>query len=110
MKTRLTKSASTFLLVIFCWLQFDFIQTDNTQILKNLNKGTIFLKENRIIKNIHLIQINDLFIVYEKEGNLHDLMKDEINRIEFMNANPKPITIEFENNIAVFNELQYKIH
>ena len=106
----LTKSATTLLIVIYCWLQLDFIQIDTTQALNTLKKGTIFLKEDRIIKNVRLMQIKDIFIVYEKDGNLHDVMKDEIKRIEFINANPKPIVIVFENSIAVFNELQYKIH
>ncbi len=110
MKTQVSKFASTILVLIYCSLQCNFIQIDSTQALKALDKGIIFLKEDRIIKNIRLMQINELYIVYEKNGNLHDLMKDEIKSMEFINAHPKPMVVVFENNIAVFSELQYKTH
>lgn len=45
-------------------------------------EGRIILKNRGIYKRIKIHQINDLWIVYIKNGSTHDMMVEEIDRIE----------------------------
>ena len=73
---------------------------------EQLGKGTIYLKENTIIKNIVLKEIKSFWIVYEKQQSLHDKMMEAIDRIEFPDAKPFPLKMVFEKNEAVLKHLE----
>ena len=90
-------------LVIVSLMLLRFQEADDT--LKNLGKGIIYLKENRIIKNIKLREIKSIYIVYEKEGNLHDRTMEEIKWIEFPDAKPEAVKMIFENNKPVVKKI-----
>jgi hypothetical protein len=63
-----------------------------------LGKGIIYTKNKRVIKNMRLAEIKAYWIIYKKDESLHDMMMDEIKRIEFPEAKPEPVALEFENN------------
>jgi hypothetical protein len=86
-------------------MQLQFVQSDGGNMINNLGKGIIYLNENRIIKNIRLKEINAFWIVYEKDGNLHDKLMEEINHIEFPEAKPEPVSMQFENKKPVLKKL-----
>jgi len=66
--------------------------------LKQFGTGTIYLKDKTIIRKVTIQEIKDFWMVYEKEGSLHDLMMEEIKFIEFKNCAKCPIKIIFEQN------------
>ena len=51
--------------------------------LKMLGTGRIIQKDNSILKNIHILELNTYWIIYEKNSSSHDMMMDVIARIEF---------------------------
>jgi hypothetical protein len=75
-----------------------FTQTDSTFTAIKQEKGIIYLKDNHIIKNIRIREIKPFWVVYEKEGNLHDRAMDEIDRIEFLQLKSGPVKMIFEKN------------
>ncbi|MGZ3862439.1 MAG: hypothetical protein ACXVPN_03015 [Bacteroidia bacterium] len=70
--------------------------------LKKLGAGKIFEKDEFIIKHITLIEIREKYIVYEKEGSLHDLPIEVIRKIEFPESKWKIIYIEFSEGKAFY--------
>ena len=98
MKPVLKKMLRNLLVPVVCFSLMDFIQADSTGTVPDLGKGTLYLKENRIIKNIRIREVKAYWIVYEKDGNLHDKMMDEITWIEFPEAKPEPLLMTFVNN------------
>ena len=58
--------------------------------------GRIMLKDRGIIKNVKIYEIHPYWIVYIKNGSLHDLMIEKIQRIEI--GKEKQRTIYFDNN------------
>jgi len=62
-------------------------------------RGSIVLKNGKIIKDAKLLEIHPHWIIYEKEGNLHDLFIEEIAKIVtadesiIFDKNNKPVTI-----------------
>ena len=93
------------LVPVVCFSLMNFIQTDSTGTLPVLGKGSMYLKENRVIKNIRVREIKAYWIVFEKDGSLHDRMIDEISRIEFPEAKPGPVVMIFENNKPVMKKM-----
>ncbi|MGZ3867224.1 MAG: hypothetical protein ACXVC6_00935 [Bacteroidia bacterium] len=63
--------------------------------LKKLGVGKIFEKDEFIIKHIMLVEIKEKYIVYEKDGSLHDLPIEVIRKIEFPESIWKIIYVEF---------------
>ena len=70
-------------------------------LLDDLGKGNMYLNEKRIIRNIWLKEIRAYWIIYEKDGNLHDRMMDEIEKLEFPKAKPQSTVIRFIDNTPV---------
>jgi len=58
--------------------------------------GRIMLKDRGIIKNVKIHEIHPYWIVYIKNGSLHDLMIEKIQRIEI--GKEKQRIIYFDNN------------
>ena len=94
------------LVILFASLiQMQFVQSTDIVASSQLGKGIIYLKEKRIIKNIILKEIKTYWIIYQKDESLHDKMMDEILRIEFPDANPEPIVMEFVNNKMIAKKM-----
>src|SRR5688572_24556931 len=83
------------ILIMLGILQQLLAQTGSTDAMKQLGKGIIYLKEQRIIKNIRLKEMKSNYVVYEKDGSLHDRLFDEIKRIDFPDARPLPMQLTF---------------
>jgi len=67
------------------------------KVLQNqFGAGRMTLKDRSIYKKIKIHQINDLWIVYIKNGSTHDMTKDRIDRIEF--GREKQATLRFDEN------------
>lgn len=75
----------------------DFTKADD---LKALGTGKVIKKDNCIIKNVKLLQVNEYWIVYEKNSSSHDLLMESIRRIEFPESKWGAVKIEFRNNMA----------
>ena len=67
------------------------------QLLSRLKKTKIVLKDGTIKKNCSVIEIKDYWIVYEKEGSLHDLMIEQIERIEIMDEKKQAVFFDKRN-------------
>lgn len=63
--------------------------------LKALGIGKIIEKDRSILKNITLHEVKEYWIVYVKNGSVHDLMMEKIDRIEFSESKWGSIKIEF---------------
>jgi hypothetical protein len=92
----------SFLVIVVSLFLFQRANAQTVISADSLGKGTLYLKEDRIIKNIRIREIRSFWIEFEKEGNLHDKAMDEIVRIEFPDAKPAPIILVFEKNNPVF--------
>jgi hypothetical protein len=72
-----------------------------------LGKGRIVEKDRSVRKNITLQEIHPQteekagYIVYMKDGSLHDMPIEEIDRIEFPEAEQGPVKMVFRNNTTV---------
>ena len=75
--------------------------------LKALGTGRIIEKDNSIIKNVKLIEVNKYCIVYEKNSSTHDMMMEVILRIEFADSKWGVLKIEFPDNKPEINHLIY---
>ena len=60
-----------------------------------LGVGRIVEKDRTIIKNITIHEVKEYWIVYIKNGSIHDLMTERIDRIEFSECKWGRIKIEF---------------
>jgi hypothetical protein len=64
----------------------------------------IYLGSHKQIKNVKLWSLHDVFLEYEKEGSLHDIALDKINKIkcgedEYGILNEKLIKVDFATNL-----------
>ena len=50
--------------------------------VQDLGRCQLYRKNGTKVSKIKVWEIHDAFIVFEKGGNLHDIMKDEIDKIE----------------------------
>ena len=67
------------------------------KVLQNqYGEGRMVLKDRSIYKKIKIHQIHDLWIVYIKNGSTHDMMKDQIDRIEY--GTKKQAALKFDEN------------
>ena len=65
--------------------------------LSQLEKTRIVLKDGSIKKNCHIKEINDYWILYLKDGSLHDQAIDKIRRIEITDGTMRAVFFD-ENN------------
>ena len=65
---------------------------------EDLGVGTIVMKDHSTIKNITIHEVKEYWIVYIKNGSLHDLMMEKIERIEFPKSKLGSVKIEFHDN------------
>ena len=69
----------------------------DSQLLSRLVNTRIIFKDNSIRKNCKIVEINEYWIVYIKEGSMHDLMIEEIKRIEIGDGTTQAVYFD-ENN------------
>lgn len=78
---------------------------------KKLGKGKIFEKDRSIKKNILLHEVhlpiegNAGWITYIKDGSLHDMLIEKIERIEFPEAEQGAVKMVFEGNTYLLKRL-----
>lgn len=58
------------------------IEKKDSILLSRLVTVRIVLKDGSIKKNCKVIEIHEYWLVYEKDGSLHDLLIEKIKRIE----------------------------
>lgn len=63
--------------------------------LQALGVGKIVEKDRSILKNITLHEVKDYWIAYVKNGSIHDLLTEKIERVEFSESKWGPIKLEF---------------
>lgn len=63
--------------------------------LKALGIGRIIEKDRSILKNITLHEVKEYWVVYIKNGSIHDLLMEKIERVEFSESKWGPIKLEF---------------
>ena len=77
----------------------------DSTLLQQLGKGTLFLRDHREIRNIRLYRQQQLYITYRKDGNLHDVMKEDIVTIVFPQASPDPVELSFNGDRMVIRKI-----
>ena len=70
-----------------------------------LGVGKIVERDRSVIKNITLHEVKECWIVYIKNGSIHDLMIERIDRIEFSESKWGLVKIEFTNGKAKVSEM-----
>lgn len=88
-------------LSFFIQIQTNSPDLSNPSDLKALGIGKIIRKDKSVVNNIKLNEVKEYWIVYEKNGSLHDLMTEKITRLEFLVSKWGPIQIQFLNNRSV---------
>ncbi len=76
----------------------------NTLLLSRLENTRIIFKDGNIRKNCKVKEINDYWIVYEKDGSLHDLMIEKIKRIEIGNGTMPAVFFDEKNKPEISYE------
>ncbi len=74
--------------------------------LKALGVGRIVEKDRSILKNITLYEVKEYWIVYIKNGSVHDLLMEQIDRIEFSESKWGPLKIEFPEGKPKISKLR----
>jgi len=73
--------------------------------LKRLHKkyGTakLILKNRSVYKRITVHEINSFWIVFLKDGSLHDILIEKISRIQFGNEEGPVVTFNEDNNLII---------
>jgi hypothetical protein len=79
---------------------------EDKTVLKELGMGKIYKKDKTAFKDIVLFEIQELKIIYIKNGGLHDLSIESIDRIEFPESKWGPVKVEFLNHKPSVKPLQ----
>lgn len=96
-------------LSMFLWVPM-FAQTGTTKqnasnvparndslFLQRLSNTRIVLKDGTQKKNCKITEIKEYWIVFEKEGSLHDMMIDKIERIEICDGTMQAVFFNEKN-------------
>lgn len=104
-------SHKIFILLVTGCLPFLFSSQKQEADYEKLGKGRIVEKDRSIKKNIVLQEIylpaedKAGYVVYLKDGSLHDLPIEVIERIEFPEAEGGAVKIVFEENLPLIKRL-----
>lgn len=79
----------------------NFIERKDSIILSRLKNTRIVFKDGSIRKNCTVKEINNYWIVYEKDGSLHDLEIEKISRIEIGNGTMKAVFFDEKNKPGI---------
>lgn len=83
----------------------DFPDLAKKEDLKSLGKGRIIERDNSNITDIMLFEVHEYWIVYVKDESLHEMMMEEIKRIEFRETKWGALKISFPKNTPIINRL-----
>jgi hypothetical protein len=75
--------------------------------LEKLGVGRIIEKDKSIITRVKLIETREYWVVYEKDGSLHDLFMDKIDHFEFWETKWGALQITFPANKSVVKHLNH---
>lgn len=75
--------------------------------LVSLGIGRIIEKDRSILKSIKLHEVKEYWIVFIKNGSIHDLLMERIDRIEFAESKWGPVKIEFPGGKPKISELHF---
>ncbi len=75
--------------------------------LSSLGIGRIIEGDNSTISKITLSEVQEYWIIYLKDGSLHEMMMDEIKCIEFKESKWGPLKITFPKNKPLITRLNY---
>ena len=73
------------------------VEKKDSVLISKLKKTRIVLKDGSIKKNCRIKEINDYWIVYEKDGVLHDQQIDKIKRIEISDGTMNAVFFDDKN-------------
>ena len=73
------------------------VQKSDSILLSKLGKTKIVLKDGSIKKNCRIKKIHSYWIVYEKDGALHDQQIDKIRRIEIEDGTMRAVFFDDKN-------------
>ncbi len=77
----------------------------NKNDLKLLGSGTLLEKDNSRMRHIELYEVKDSWIVYIKDGSLHDMLMENIDRLEFPGSKWGSLEITFQRNQPVIMKM-----
>jgi hypothetical protein len=77
------------------------IKKKDSLLLSRLRNTRIVFKDGSIRKNCKVKEINDYWIVYEKEGSLHDLMIEKVSRIEIGDGTMQAVFFDEKNKPGI---------
>lgn len=80
---------------------------DNSMLLSRLGNTRIIFKDGSIRKNCKIKEIHEYWIVYEKEGSLHDQLTENIKRIEIGDKTMQAVFFD-ENNKPFIKTINLK--
>ena len=66
--------------------------------LTKFGVGKIIEKDKTIIKRITVVEVHETYIVYEKEGSLHDHEIERIDYIDFPDAPKGAVVVKFDKS------------
>jgi len=78
------------------------INHEIAMIQNRFGQGRIILTRRRVLKNTKIHEIHPSWIVYVKNGSLHDLMIEEIVRIEIGKEKQKIIVFDRDNKPIIY--------
>ncbi|HLF33402.1 MAG TPA: hypothetical protein VI583_04165 [Cyclobacteriaceae bacterium] len=81
---------------------------NNKEVLKHLGIGRIIETDKTMIRNITLHELKESWIIYKKDGSLHDLLMEKISLIEFPESMWGSVTIEFPENMPKISLMYYE--
>ena len=100
-----------FLLMISCSLLAQEQRSNFTREDFNaLGEGVIVCKDRTVIKKVTLTEIKEYAIVYIKNKSLHDMMMDDLVRIEFPHCGYGPSKLEFPDHKAWLSDVADNDH
>lgn len=95
----------------FLALPFLFAWQGKEIVLQKLGKGRIVEKDHRVKKNVLLRELHlkteatEGWILYEKDGSLHDMLIEKIECIEFPYGENGPVRMLFGENKVELKKL-----
>ncbi len=74
-----------------------YVERKDSALLSRLKDTRIIFKDGSIRKHCTVKQINAYWIVYEKDGSLHDLEIEKIKRIEICDGTTQAVFFDEKN-------------
>jgi len=88
-------------------MSLELQERKDSLLLSRLGNTRIILKDGSIKKNCNVKEINEYWIVFEKEGSLHDQLIEKIRRIEIEDGRMQAVFFD-ENNKSMIRAINWK--